>query len=29
MIVRSRLRLLKDSVDKTIGAFKRSEGGGP
>jgi hypothetical protein len=29
MIVRSRLLLLQDSVDKTIGAFNRSERGGP
>jgi hypothetical protein len=29
MIVRSRLQLLQDSVDKTIGAFNRSERGGP
>jgi hypothetical protein len=29
MIVRSRLQLLQDSVDKTIGAFKRGERGGP
>jgi hypothetical protein len=29
MIVRSRLQLLQDSVDKTIDAIKRSERGGP
>jgi hypothetical protein len=29
MIVRRRLLLLQDSVDKTIGAFNRSERGGP
>jgi hypothetical protein len=29
MIVRSRLQLLQDAVDKTMGAFNRSERGGP
>src|SRR5271166_213016 len=29
MIVRSRLQLLQSSVDKTISAVKRGEGGGP